>query len=126
MRVPADAAAGQAAARLDTTCGAEEGPWMAEPWWRDAVVYQVYPRSFADADASGEGDLPGLRSRLAYLDSLGVDAIWLNPFYPSPMHDSGYDIADYCAVDPRFGTLADFDDLVKDAGARGIRVIIDI
>src|SRR5262249_49009412 len=95
-------------------------------WWRDAVVYQVYPRSFADADASGEGDLPGLRTRLAYLASLGVDAIWLNPFYPSPMHDSGYDIADYCDVDPRFGTLAEFDDLVKDAAARRIRVIIDI
>jgi glycosidase len=99
---------------------------MADPWWRNAVVYQVYPRSFADADASGEGDLPGLRTRLDYLANLGVDAIWLNPFYPSPMHDSGYDIADYCDVDPRFGTLADFDDLVKDAGDRKIRVIIDI
>src|SRR4249920_3973669 len=99
---------------------------MADPWWRDAIVYQVYPRSFADVDANGEGDLPGLRTRLTYLASLGVDAIWLNPFYLSPMHDSGYDIAGYCDVDPRFGTLADFDDLVKDAGAQGIRVIIDI
>ena len=99
---------------------------MADLWWRNAVVYQVYPRSFADSDASGEGDLPGLRTGLPYLASLGVDAIWLNPFYPSPMHDSGYDIANYCDVDPRFGTLADFDDLVKDAGVEGIRVIIDI
>ncbi len=99
---------------------------MAGPWWRDAVVYQVYPRSFADSDASGEGDLPGLRTRLAYLADLGVDAIWLNPFYPSPMRDSGYDIADYFDVDPRFGTLADFDHLVSDAAVLGIRVIIDI
>lgn len=99
---------------------------MADPWWRDAVVYQVYPRSFADADASGEGDLPGIRSRLPYLADLGVNAIWLNPFYPSPMHDSGYDVADYCDVDPRFGTLADFDALVAEAAAAGIRVIIDI
>ena len=96
------------------------------PWWRDAVVYQVYPRSFADSSADGEGDLPGLRTRLTYLAYLGVDAIWLNPFYPSPMCDSGYDIADYCDVDPRFGTLADFDDLVKDAATLGIRVIINI
>jgi alpha-glucosidase len=99
---------------------------MGGPWWRDAVVYQVYPRSFADSDASGEGDLPGLCSRLSYLADLGVDAIWLNPFYPSPMFDGGYDVVDYCGVDPRFGTLADFDDLVSAAAARGIRVIIDI
>jgi len=99
---------------------------MAGPWWRDAVVYQVYPRSFADADASGEGDLPGLRSRLPYLADLGVDALWLNPFYPSPMHDSGYDVADYTAIDPRFGTLGDFDALIADAAAAGIRVIADL
>lgn len=99
---------------------------MTGSWWRDAVVYQVYPRSFADSDNSGEGDLPGLRSRLPYLADLGVDAIWLNPFYPSPMHDGGYDIADYQGVDPRFGTLVDFDVLVKDAAAAGIRIIVDI
>ncbi len=99
---------------------------MADPWWRDAVVYQVYPRSFADADASGEGDLNAIRSRLPYLADLGVDAIWLSPFYPSPMHDSGYDVADYCDVDPRFGTLDDFDALVAAAAEAGIRVIIDI
>jgi alpha-glucosidase len=99
---------------------------MAVPWWRDAVVYQAYPRSFADSDADGEGDLPGLRSRLAYLADLGVDAIWLNPFYPSPMRDSGYDISDFFDVDSRFGTLKDFHDLVEDAAALGIRVIVDI
>ncbi len=99
---------------------------MAVPWWRDAVVYQVYLRSFADSDANGEGDLPGLRSRLTYLASLGVDAIWLNPFYPSPMRDSGYDITDYCDVDGRFGTLTDFRDLIEDAAALGIRIIVDI
>jgi alpha-glucosidase len=99
---------------------------MAEPWWRDAVVYQVYLRSFADADASGEGDLPGLRARLPYFAGLGVDAIWLNPFYPSPMIDSGYDIVDYCDVDARFGTLEDFNMLVADAADLGIRAIVDI
>jgi glycosidase len=99
---------------------------MAEPWWRDAVVYQVYPRSFADSDADGEGDLRGVRSRLGYLADLGVDAIWLNPFYPSPMTDGGYDVADYFDVDPRFGTLADFDELVAAAAAVGIRIIVDI
>ena len=95
-------------------------------WWEDAVVYEVYPRSFADADGDGVGDLPGLRSRLGYLADLGVDAIWLTPFYPSPLHDGGYDVADYRDVDPRLGTLAGFDALLADAGARGIRVIVDI
>ncbi|WP_093605333.1 glycoside hydrolase family 13 protein [Lentzea waywayandensis] len=99
---------------------------MAEPWWRDAVVYQVYPRSFAASGSSGEGDFRGIRSRLGYLGDLGVTAIWLNPFYPSPMRDSGYDVADYFDVDPRFGTLEDFDALVDAARNLGIRVIIDI
>ncbi len=96
------------------------------PWWREAVIYQVYPRSFADTDGDGVGDLPGVRSRLPYLRQLGVDAIWLNPFYPSPQADAGYDVSDYCAVDPLFGTLADFDGLVADAHAFGIRVIVDL
>ena len=95
-------------------------------WWEDAVVYEVYPRSFADADGDGAGDLPGLRSRLPYLADLGVDAIWLTPFYPSPLADGGYDVSDYCAVDPRLGTMADFDALVKDGEAHQIRVIIDL
>jgi alpha-glucosidase len=99
---------------------------MNVPWWREAVVYQVYPRSFADGDEDGTGDLPGVRSRLDYLAELGVDALWLSPFYPSPLHDGGYDVSDYIDVDPRFGTLADFDALVADAGARGIKVIVDI
>jgi len=95
-------------------------------WWEDAVVYEVYPRSFADADGDGVGDLPGLRSRLGYLADLGVDAVWLTPFYPSPMADGGYDVSDYRAVDPLFGTMADFDGLVKEAAGLGIRVIIDL
>ncbi len=95
-------------------------------WWEDAVVYEVYPRSFADADGDGVGDLPGLRSRLGYLADLGVDAVWLTPFYPSPLADGGYDVSDYCAVDPLLGTMADFDHLVKDAAACRIRVIVDL
>ena len=95
-------------------------------WWRTAVVYQVYPRSFADSNADGIGDLPGLHSRLPYLQRLGIDAIWLSPFYPSPLADGGYDITDYRAVDPRLGTLDDFDAIVRTAHEYGIRVIVDI
>ena len=99
-------------------------------WWRGAVVYQIYPRSFQDSDGDGVGDLPGIIARLDHLNdgserSLGVDAIWLSPFFPSPMADFGYDVADYTGVDPVFGTLEDFDRLVAEAHARGIRVIID-
>ena len=79
------------------------------PWWQGAVVYQIYPRSFADADGDGVGDLEGIRSRLDHLGWLGVDAIWLSPFYRSPMADFGYDVSDHCDVDPLFGTLEDFD-----------------
>jgi alpha-glucosidase len=95
-------------------------------WWADAVVYQVYPRSFADSDGDGIGDLTGIRDRLDYLSWLGVNAIWLTPFYPSPWADGGYDVADYRDVDPRLGTLADFDALVEAARGRDIRVIADL
>ena len=100
------------------------------PWWRGAVVYHVYPASFADSDGDGFGDLPGITSRLDHLagapGSLGVDAVWLSPFYRSPMRDFGYDVSDHRAVDPCFGTLADFDALLAAAHARGLRVIVDL
>ena len=96
-----------------------------DPWWKTAVVYQIYPRSFADTNGDGVGDLKGVRRHLDHLTSLGVDAIWLSPFYRSPMADFGYDVADYCDVDPLFGSLADFDHLLDEAHTRGIKVIID-
>ena len=95
-------------------------------WWRDAVTYQVYPRSFADGNGDGIGDIAGIRSRLPYIRDLGVDAIWLNPWYPSPMADAGYDIADYRAIDPLFGTLAEAEALIAEARALGLRVLLDI
>ncbi|MGW6907303.1 glycoside hydrolase family 13 protein [Streptomyces sp. NPDC054940] len=95
-------------------------------WWREAVIYQVYPRSFADGNGDGMGDLAGIRSRLPYLRDLGVDAVWLSPFYASPQADAGYDVADYRAIDPAFGTLHDADSLIRDAHDLGLRVIVDI
>ena len=95
------------------------------PWWRGAVIYQIYPRSFLDTNGDGVGDLPGIIARLDHVASLGVDAIWVSPFFTSPMADYGYDIADFRDVDPMFGTLADFDRLLAQAHARGIRVMID-
>ncbi|GIG19905.1 alpha-glucosidase [Cellulomonas chitinilytica] len=95
-------------------------------WWRDAVIYQVYPRSFADASGDGIGDLPGITSRLGHLAELGVDAVWLSPFYRSPQADAGYDVADYRDVDPLFGTLDDFDALLARAHELGLRVIVDL
>jgi alpha-glucosidase len=100
----------------------QDGP----DWWRQAAVYQIYPRSFADSDGDGLGDIPGITSRVPYLAELGVDAIWLSPFYPSALADGGYDVADYRNVDPRLGTLDDFDAMVAAAHRHGIKVIIDI
>lgn len=105
---------------------ADRAPKEQRPWWAEAVGYQVYVRSFADADGDGLGDLRGITDRLAHLAWLGVDTVWINPFYTSPMRDAGYDVADYCAVDPRFGTLADFDRLVTRAHELGLRVIVDV
>ncbi|MFJ4036445.1 glycoside hydrolase family 13 protein [Microbacterium sp. NPDC090007] len=98
----------------------------APDWWRQAVVYQVYPRSFADTNGDGLGDIPGITSRVPYLAELGVDAVWLSPFYPSDLADGGYDVADYRDVDPRLGTLADMDELIAQLHAHGIRVVVDI
>src|ERR1044072_1044121 len=97
----------------------------ARPWWRGATIYQIYPRSFLDTNGDGIGDLPGIIARLDYVASLGVDAVWISPFYKSPMADFGYDIADYRAVDPIFGALEDFDRLIARAHELGIKVIID-
>ncbi len=98
----------------------------ARAWWRDAVIYQIYPRSWADSDGDGVGDLPGITARLPHLARLGVDAVWLSPFYTSPQHDAGYDVADYRDVDPRFGTLADADALIARAHELGLRVLVDL
>ena len=100
--------------------------WMSDsPWWRDAVVYQIYPRSFADSNGDGIGDLAGITSKLDYLADLGVDALWLSPIFTSPMRDFGYDVADYCGIDPVFGNDADFDDLITGLHARGMRLLLD-
>jgi alpha-glucosidase len=95
-------------------------------WWQDAVIYQIYPRSFQDSDGDGVGDLRGIEQRLDHLAWLGVDALWLSPIYPSPMHDFGYDVSDYKDVDPVFGSLEDFDRLVAGARERGLRVLLDL
>ena len=96
------------------------------PWWKNALIYQIYPRSFQDSDGDGVGDLNGIVQRLDYLADLGVDAIWLCPVYRSPQDDNGYDISDYCDIDPVFGTLADMERLIREAGQRGIRIIMDL
>jgi alpha-glucosidase len=101
-------------------------PIATGPWWKDAVTYQVYVRSFADSDGDGVGDLPGITSRLPYLRDLGVDALWITPFYTSPQHDHGYDVADYCDVDPLFGDLAAADELLTTAHDLGLKVVVDL
>ena len=95
-------------------------------WWRGAVIYQIYPRSFQDSNGDGIGDLGGIVQRLDHIAALGAEAVWISPFFTSPMKDFGYDVADYCDVDPMFGTLADFDAVIARAHALGIKVIIDL
>jgi alpha-glucosidase len=95
-------------------------------WWRSAAIYQVYVRSFADGNGDGVGDLAGIRAHLGYLRDLGVDAVWFTPWYPSPMADAGYDVADYRAIDPVFGTLEEADSLIAEAHGYGIKIIVDI
>src|SRR5580658_9962986 len=97
-----------------------------ENWWKNAVIYEIYPRSFQDSNGDGIGDLNGITSRLDYLQKLGVDAIWISPCYPSPQVDFGYDISDYVAIDPQYGTMADFDRLVAEAKKRNIRILMDM
>ena len=95
-------------------------------WWETAVIYQIYPRSFQDSNGDGIGDLQGIISRLDYIADLGVDAIWISPFFTSPQKDFGYDVADYCDINPEYGTLADFDALIAQTHARGLKLMIDI
>jgi glycosidase len=95
-------------------------------WWQNGVIYQIYPKSFQDTTGRGTGDLRGVTQRLDYLKTLGIDAIWLTPFYISPQIDNGYDVANYIAIDPAYGTLDDFDELVAQAHARGIRIVLDM
>ena len=99
---------------------------MQSEWWRGAIIYQIYPRSFYDSNHDGTGDLSGIRAKLDYVASLGVDAIWISPFFKSPMRDFGYDVSDYRKVDPIFGSNADFNALVEAAHERGLKVIIDM
>ncbi len=110
----------------DDGTATQTAPAAETQWWRDAIVYQVYVRSFSDANGDGIGDLAGVRERLPYLRDLGVDALWFNPWYPSPMADTGYDIADYRAIDPAFGTLQEAQELIAEARSLGIRTIVDI
>jgi oligo-1,6-glucosidase len=109
---------------IDPTAPAEAAP--DDAWWRHAVVYQIYPRSFADSNGDGVGDLPGITARLDHLADLGVDVLWLSPVYPSPQEDNGYDISDYCDIEPVFGTLADFDALLAGVHERGMKLIMDL
>jgi hypothetical protein len=101
------------------------------PWWKTAVIYQIYPRSFADTSGNGIGDLRGIIDHLDYLNddtsrSLGVDAIWLSPIFPSPQYDYGYDVSDYTGIDPVYGTMQDFEELLTEAHSRGIRILLDL
>ena len=97
-----------------------------QKWWKEAIVYQIYPRSFKDSNGDGIGDLKGIISKLDYLKSLGINTIWINPFYQSPNDDNGYDISDYRNVNPEFGTMADFDELLAGLHKRGIKLVMDV
>ena len=108
-----------------TACASAKDQPTGPEWWRHAVIYEIYPRSFQDSDGDGVGDIKGITSRLDYLHDLGIDAIWITPMYPSPGIDYGYDISDYTAIDPVYGSMADFDNLVAEARKRNIRVIMD-
>lgn len=99
---------------------------MTMKWWQNSVVYEIYPRSFQDSDGDGVGDIPGIISRLDYLEKLGIDVIWLGPVYESPNDDNGYDISDYCAINPEFGTMTDMENLIKEAQKRNIRIVMDL
>jgi alpha-glucosidase len=121
-----ESATPEATPRATLSVGSAPGQLDDPTWWRSAVIYQIYLRSFADANGDGIGDLAGARSRLPYLRDLGIDAIWFTPWYVSPLHDGGYDVADYRAVDPAFGTLAEAEQLISEAAALGIRTIVDI
>ena len=98
---------------------------QATEWWQRGIIFEIYPRSFQDSNNDGIGDLPGILSRLDYLVALGVGALWIEPIYPSPMADFGYDVADYCGIDPIFGTLAHFDRLLNAVHERGLKLILD-
>src|SRR5882757_3602461 len=108
------------------TGAGSQSPASADQWWKSAVVYQIYPRSFADSNSDGVGDIRGITARLDYLVKLGVDVLWLSPVYPSPQADHGYDISDYQDIDPLFGSLEDLDTLLHAAHQRGMRLIMDL
>ena len=97
-----------------------------QKWWQKAVIYQIYPRSFCDSNGDGIGDLQGIISKLDHLAELGIDVIWLSPVYASPNEDNGYDISDYCSIHPDYGTMDDFDELIRKAASRGISIIMDL
>src|SRR5919112_1725173 len=114
------------AAPLTGTLTPVHAPDKAHGWWRSAVIYQVYPRSFRDMNGDGVGDLAGITAEMPQLAELDIDAIWLSPFYRSPQRDAGYDVSDYCDVDPLFGTLGDFDVMMAESHRLGLRVIVDL